>query len=359
MKAARIYTAKDLRVDDIPEEAPIGDEVRIKVKWCGICGSDLHEYMDSPVFSPGTTPNYVTGFVNPVVMGHEFSGEVVAIGPECTKFKIGDRVVPEPLMVCYKCPPCKNGDLNICHHLGFLGFVNNNGGFAEYCNFTSSLVHKLPDSMSYEEGAIVEPLAVGYHSLKRGNFKPGMFSVVAGAGPIGLSTIGSLKAMGAGKIVCVQRKSMRQQYALENGADLVLDPEKDDVEAKIREMTGGAGADIAFETTSSEQCFHLLRHCIKNHGTEVITSIWVNTITMQPNEIVLTEKNMVGSICYNGPDFEEVIELMRTGKLKVPKYVTKKIYLEDIVTEGFHSLVGAEKKKQVKILVTPDKSLLK
>ena len=358
MKAARFYTAKDMRVDNVPEVAPVGDEVRIKVKWCGICGSDLHEFLDGPIFTPGTNPQYVTKCVNPVTMGHEFSGEVVAVGPDVKNFKVGDRVIPEPLVVCNECEPCKEGQLNVCEHLSFLGFVSNNGGFAEYCNFTEKLVHHMPDGMSYEDGAIVEPLSVAYHSLEVGHFEAGQVAVVAGAGPIGLATIANLKALGAKMIIAVQRKSIRQEYALKTGADIVLDPNVDDVVARVRELTGNRGADVAFETTSSEQCFHLLRDCIRPHGYEVITSIWVNNITMNPNVLVLSEKNVVGSICYNGDDFDNVIALLASGKLKVPGYVTKKIYLDDIVEKGFGTLTGPEKKAQVKILVTPDKSLL-
>lgn len=358
MKAARFYTAKDLRVDNVPDELPVGDEVRIKVKWCGICGSDLHEFLDGPIFTPGTVPQYITGCVNPVTMGHEFSGEVVAVGPDCTKIKVGDRVIPEPLVVCGECPPCKAGQHNVCEHLSFLGFVSNNGGFAEYCNFTEKLVHKMPDGMTYEQGAIVEPLSVGYHSLKVGHFQAGQTAVVAGAGPIGLATIASLKALGAAKIIAVQRKSVRQEYAKNTGADIVLDPNVDDVTAKVRELTGGKGADVAFETTSSEQCFHLLRDCIKPHGYEVITSIWVQDISMNPNVLVMTEKNIVGSICYTDDDFREVIALLAAGKIQVPGYITKKIHLDDILTEGFGTLTGPEKKAQVKILVTPEKELL-
>ncbi|MCD8088955.1 MAG: 2,3-butanediol dehydrogenase [Oscillospiraceae bacterium] len=358
MKAARFYSSKDLRVDQVPDVAPVGDEVRIQVKWCGICGSDLQEYLDGPIFTPGNTPQYVTGCVNPVTMGHEFSGVVVAVGPDCKKLKVGDRVIPEPLVVCGDCPSCETGNLNVCEHLSFLGFVSDNGGFAEYCNFTEKLVHKMPEGMSFEQGAIVEPLSVGYHSLKVGHFKAGQTAVVAGAGPIGLATIACLKALGAAKIIAVQRQSVRQEYAKNTGADVVLDPNVDDVVAEVRRLTNGRGADVAFETTSSEQCFHLLRDCIRPHGYEVITSIWVQDITMNPNVLVMSEKNIVGSICYNGPDFEEVIDLLSSGRLSVPGYITKRVYLDDIVKEGFATLTGPEKKAQVKILVTPERALL-
>ena len=357
MKAARFYKGKDIRVDDVPLEEPKGDEVRIKVKFCGICGSDIHEYEDGPIFTPGDTPQYVTGCVNPVTMGHEFSGVVDAVGPDVTKFKVGDRVIPEPLVVDGTCPSCQEGNLNVCDHLSFLGFVSNNGGFAEYCNFTEKLVHKMPDDMTFEQGAIVEPLSVGYHSLEIGHFQAGQVAVVAGAGPIGLGTMACLRALGAGKIIAVQRKGVRQEYASKY-ADIVLDPSVDDVVAKVKELTGGKGADVAFETTSSDQCFHLLYQLIKPHGYEVVTSIWTHEVSLNPNVLVMQEKNIVGSICYNGHDFDDVIALLSAGKIQVPGYVTKKIHLDDINKEGFDVLTGPAKKAQVKILVTPEKELL-
>lgn len=153
MKAALWYGAKDIRVENIPEPTVKDDGVKIKVKWCGICGSDLHEYTMGPIFIPVKTPHPITGETAPVVMGHEFSGEVVEVGRNVTNVKPGDRVVVEPLIVCGECPACKAGHYNLCEKLGFHGLMGGGGGFSEYTTFPARFVHKIPDNLSYEKAA--------------------------------------------------------------------------------------------------------------------------------------------------------------------------------------------------------------
>lgn len=357
MKAALWYKAKDIRVEDVKEPQVKDDTVKIKVKWCGICGSDLHEYLTGPIFIPVDHPHPITGEMAPVIMGHEFSGEVVDIGKKVTNVKIGDRVVVEPMDVCGKCPACLEGKYNLCSSLGFHGLAGGGGGFAEYTTFPAKFVYKIPDALSYENAAIIEPVAVALHSIGVGNFTLGESAVVAGAGPIGLATVRCLRAAGAKQIIMIQRKSIRQKYALSSGADIVLDPNEVDVVAEIRKLTGGIGADIAFETTGSEQCYKLALAGIKFSGTLVVTSIWEHEIKYNPNDIVMTEKKIVGSIAYCD-DFPATITMLTDGRIKADGFITKKIYLDDIIKEGFVTITGPDKKAQVKIIVTPDKSLL-
>ncbi len=357
MKAALWYNQKDVRVEDVTEPHVTDDSVKIKVKWCGICGSDLHEYLAGPIFIPVGKPHPLTGDVAPVILGHEFSGEVVEIGKNVTNVKVGDRVVVEPVDVCGECPACRSGKYNLCSSLGFHGLAGGGGGFAEYTTFTSKFVHKIPNSLSYEKAALIEPMSVALHSLRVGGFEVGQTAVVTGAGPIGLATIECLKAAGARKIIVIQRKSIRQQYAVNSGADVVLDPNVDDVVAEIRKLTNGVGADVAFETTGSEQCYQLALDAIAFAGTLVVTSIWEGDIKYNPNSIVMTEKKIVGSICYCD-DFPATIAMMGDGRIKADGYITKKIYIDDIAKEGFGTLTGPDKKAHVKIIVTPDKSLL-
>lgn len=354
MKAARWHNVNDIRVEDIDEPIMKDNDVKIKVKWCGICGSDLHEYVAGPIFIPKDIPHPVTKEVAPITMGHEYSGEIIAIGKNVTSLKVGDRVVTEPLITCGKCNPCKNNDYNTCDNLGFQGLSGWGGGFSEFTTYNSSLVHKIPENISFEVGALVEPIAVAYHSLKKGNFKSGQIAVVSGAGTIGLSTVKCLLAMGASQVIMVQRKSIRQQYALEAGVSVVLDPNEVDVVEEIKKITNGHMADVAFETTGAESVFKLLLDCIHNQGTQVITSIWEGDVKYNLNSIVLTEKNIAGTICYKDEDFKEVISLISEGKINTDGLITKKIHLDDIVSEGFATLTGPEKKKQVKIIVSPE-----
>ncbi|WP_027701516.1 2,3-butanediol dehydrogenase [Metaclostridioides mangenotii] len=357
MKAALWYNKNDIRVEEIDEPKVTKGNVKIKVKWCGICGSDLHEYLGGPIFIPVDQPHALSKNQAPVVLGHEFSGEVVEIGEGVTNFKAGDRVVVEPMVVCGECPACLEGKYNLCSSLGFHGLCGSGGGLAEYTVFPEEYIHKLPDSMTYEQGALIEPMAVALHSIRIANFNVGDTAIVLGSGPIGLATIECLKAAGAKLVVVLQRKSIRQEYAKRAGADVVLDPNVVDIAEEVKKLTGGVGVDFAFETTGAKIGFDTGLNSLKYNGTMIITSIWEGDVSFNPNQLVFTEKKIVGTLAYRH-EFPATVALMDDGRIKADGYITKKVYLDDIVAEGFGTLTGPDKKKQVKIIVTPDKSLL-
>lgn len=357
MKAALWYAKKDVRVEEIEEPKVTKGGVKIKVKWCGICGSDLHEYLGGPIFIPVGQPHPLSGTTAPVVLGHEFSGDVVEIGESVTKFKLGDRVIVEPIVACGKCSACLEGKYNLCSSLGFHGLCGSGGGFAEYTVFPEEFVHKIPDEMSYEQAALVEPIAVALHSVRISNFRTGDTALVLGSGPIGLATIECLKAAGAKLIVVLQRKSIRQEYAKKAGADVVLDPNEVDIAEEVKKLTNGIGVDVAFETTGAQIGFDIGINSLKYEGIMVVTSIWEENVSLNPNDLVFTEKKIVGTLAYRH-EFPATIVQMNDGRIKAEGYITKRIHLDDIVEEGFGGLTGPEKKKHVKILVTPDKNLL-
>lgn len=274
MKAALWYAKKDVRVEEIEEPKVTVNGVKIKVKWCGICGSDLHEYLGGPIFIPVGQPHPLSGTTAPVVLGHEFSGDVVEVGSNVTNFKPGDRVIVEPIVACGKCPACLEGKYNLCSSLGFHGLCGSGGGLAEYTVFPEEFVHKIPDEMSYEQAALVEPMAVALHSIRVGNFRTGDTALVLGSGPIGLATIECLKAAGAKLVIVLQRKSIRQEYAKRAGADVVLDPNEVNIAEEVKKLTNGLGVDVAFETTGAQIGFDTGIDSLKFEGTMVITSIW-------------------------------------------------------------------------------------
>lgn len=358
MKAAVWYARKDVRLVDVPEPQIKPHHVKIKIKWCGICGSDLHEYLGGPVSIPVEAPHPLTGQVAPVVMGHELSGEVVEVGEGVTTLKVSDRVVTESTVACLECPACVSGHHNLCEKLGIHGVCGSGGGFAEYTVFHEKFTHKIPDNLDYERAALVEPISCGFHSMLVGGFKPGMTAVVLGAGPIGLGVIESLKAVGAYKIIAVVRKSIRQEYAIRAGADHLLDPTECDVAEEVRKLNGGIGADMSFETYGVDLGLELGLSSIRFDGTMVVLSLWEDPAKLQMMNVVLTEKKIVGSIIYSGNDFNSVAKMISDGRIKAEGYITKRIHLDDIVTEGFETLAGPDKKKHVKIIVTPDRSLL-
>lgn len=358
MRAALWYGKKDVRVENIEEPKVVSGSVKIKVKWCGICGSDLHEYLNGPIFIPVGQPHPLSGCAAPVVLGHEFSGEVTEVGAGVAGFKAGDRVAVEPIVACGTCPACREGKYNLCSSLGFHGLCGTGGGFSEYTVFPEKFVHKIPDSMSYEQAALIEPMAVAVHSVRMADFRTGDTALVLGSGPIGLATIESLKAAGARLVVALQRKSIRQEYAKRAGADYVFDPNEVDVSAEVRKLTGGVGVDAAFETTGASLGFDVGLASIKYDGILVVTSIWEGPTTFNPNVLVFSEKRVVGTIAYRH-EFPATIAQMADGRIKAEGYITAKVALDDIVEKGFGALTGPEKKSHVKILVTPDASLLR
>lgn len=357
MKAALWYGVKDVRVEDIEEPKVLEGTVKVKVKWCGICGSDLHEYLGGPIFIPVGQPHPLSKNVAPVVLGHEFSGEVVEVGEGVSKFKKGDRVIVEPMVVCGECPACKEGKYNLCEKLGFHGLCGSGGGFAEYTVFPQEYIHKIPEGMSYEQAALVEPMAVALHSIRIAKFVTGNTALVLGSGPIGLATIECLKAAGASLVIVLQRKSIRQEYAKRAGADYVLDPNECDIATEVKKLTGGLGVDVAFETTGAKIGLDTGLDSLKFEGTLVVTSIWEGEVNINPNKLVFTEKKIVGTLAYRH-EFPATMAQMNDGRIKAEGYITSKVYIDDIVEKGFGALTGPEKKKHVKILVTPEKELL-
>lgn len=350
MKAARWYKAKDLRVEDVAIPEPGPGQVKIRVTWAGICGSDLHEYVAGPIFIPVTAPHPVSGDVAPITMGHEFSGEVVAVGQGVSCVVPGDRVVVEPILACGTCDACRHGKYNICDSLGFHGLSGGGGGFAEYTVVGERWVHKMPEGLSYEQGALVEPAAVALHAVRLSSLKPGGTAAVFGAGPIGLLLIEALRVAGAAAIHVVELSPQRAAKALELGAKTVIDPMKEDAAARLRDLTGG-GVDVAFEVTGVpavlQQCIDATRY----EGETVIVSIWEKPASFQPNTVVLKERSLKGIIAYRDI-FPAVMELMVQGYFAADKLVTKRIALGDIVAEGFEALVA--EKSQIKILVSPE-----
>jgi len=346
MKALRWHGLKDLRLENIDEPVAAPGKVKIKVEWCGICGSDLHEYTAGPIFIPEGAPHPLTGDKAPVVMGHEFSGQVVEVGEGVTRVKAGDRVVVEPIYACGECDVCKQGYYNLCPSMGFLGLAGGGGGFSEYVAADEVMVHKIPDSVSYEQGALVEPSAVALHAVRQSKLKVGDKAVVFGAGPIGLLVIEALKASGAAEIYAVELSEERKQKATELGA-IVIDPKQYDVVEEIHKRTNG-GADVAYEITGVGPVLTQALNSTKVGGELMIVSIWEKEAPLMPNHIVMKERSVKGIIGYRNV-FPAVISLMAKGFFSAEKLVTKRISLDQVVDEGFEALL--KEKNHVKILV--------
>ncbi|MEJ9211845.1 2,3-butanediol dehydrogenase [Bacillus smithii] len=350
MKGARWHNVRDIRVEEVEEPKVEKGKVKIQVEWAGICGSDLHEYVAGPIFIPVKEPHPISKDVAPVIMGHEFSGRVVEVGEGVTKVKVGDPVVVEPILRCGKCPACKQGKYNLCENLGFHGLAGGGGGFSEYTVVDEYMVHKMPEDLSFEQGALVEPAAVALHAVRSSKIKAGDKAAVFGTGPIGLLVIEALKAAGASEIYAVEVSEERLQKALELGATAVINPKNEDPVQKLLELTDG-GVDVSFEVTGVPAVLQQAVDSTAFEGETVIVSIWEKEANLLPNNIVLKERNVKGVIAYRDI-FPAVMNLMKQGYFPAEKLVTKKIKLDQIVEEGFEKLI--KEKDQVKILVKPE-----
>lgn len=346
MKAARWHGVKDIRVEDIPEPGPKAGEVKIKVAWTGICGSDLHEYLAGPIFVPVGEDHPLSHDKAPITMGHEYCGTVTELGEGVTWLAIGDRVAIEPIFACGTCPACLEGTYNLCDSLGFVGLSGGHGGFAAHSVVPARMVHKMPDGLSMEQGALVEPAAVALHAVRLSKIKAGDKAAVFGAGPIGLLVVEALRVAGASEIHVVEPSEVRRQKALDLGATAAIDPTATDAVAAIRAATGGVH--VAFEVTGVPQVLPRCVEATRHEGQVLVVSIWEKEASFQPNTIVLKERQLQGTIAYRNV-YPAVMALMLQGYFRAERLVTKRIALDDIVAEGFEALVA--EKSHVKILV--------
>jgi len=351
MKAARFYGPKDVRVENVEEPVTRAGTVKIAVAWCGICGTDLHEFLDGPIFisAPGH-PHPLSHESAPVTLGHEFSGTIEEIGDGVTGLTIGDAVVVEPYFVCDECPPCKAGNYHLCEKMGFIGLAGGGGGLSEKVVVDQRWVHKIGD-IPLDEAALIEPLSVGHHAVVRSGATAGNVAVIGGAGPIGLLTAAILTSIGVTTIVS-ELSTARKDKARSSGvADYVLDPATDDVPARVLEITGGIGADVAFECAGVNAVLDTLIDCLRPAGVLVNVSIWGHPATLDMQKIVLKEIDLRGTIAYVR-NHEATIALVRDGKIDLKPFITGRIPLDALVTEGFDTLINRND-TAVKILVHP------
>ena len=262
MKAAVLHGVHDLRLETLPDPVPADDEVLVRVKAAGVCGTDVH--MWDGTNQEGTFP---------FIPGHEWSGEVVATGPKIKTVAVGDRVVAEVPIPCHICDNCKDGmEPNMCPNFELYGFSwANPGGMAEYTLAREERLFKIPDSVSYEEASLVEPVSVAYHGVwgSGGGAAPHDRVVVFGAGPIGLFAMLSCKASGAAVIV-VEPQPFRRKMALDLGADAVLDPLQGSLVDQVMDHTGGRGATMVLECSGSNGALAAILEVIAKQGRIVL-----------------------------------------------------------------------------------------
>jgi (R,R)-butanediol dehydrogenase/meso-butanediol dehydrogenase/diacetyl reductase len=347
MRAAVYYGNSSVQIEDVPEPTVADGQVKIKVSRNGICGTDLHEFYDGPIFIPPTHPHPLTGQAMPVILGHEFSGTITEVGPGVDDLREGDRVTVEPIYRCGACRPCRSGHYNLCNSIGFHGLMAD-GGMAEYTVVPQNMVHALPDSVTLEDGALVEPMSVAYHAATLGQVDDQGSALIYGAGPIGIGLWFALRGLGLSEIDVVEPSATRRA-AIEALGARTLDPSAVDVSGLIADRTNGQGVDAAFDAAGVAPAVKSALDCIGERRPLVSVAIYDRPLPTPLINLVLRERRIQGTICYTGDDYRAVIDLMARGHYDTTGWVDT-IPLSGVLDQGFAQLRAGQK---MKLLVDP------
>ena len=305
---------------DIPQVKD--DEVLVKLEYVGICGSDLHYY------ETGAIGDYVVE--PPFVLGHEPGGTVVEVGKNVTHLKAGDRVALEPGKTCGHCEFCKTGRYNLCPDVVFFATPPVDGVFQEYVAHEADLCFKLPNNVSTLEGALIEPLAVGFHAAIQGDAHLGQKAVVMGAGCIGLVSMMALKARGVSEVYVVDIMEKRLKKALELGADGVINGAEENVEQKIRQITDGRGVDLVIETAGTEITTRQAISIAKKGSNIVLVGYSKSGEMTLPMSLVLDKEMTFKTVFRYRHIYPMAIEAVAQGKVNLKGIVTDIFDLDDV-----------------------------
>lgn len=323
----------------IPEVKP--DEVLVKLEYVGICGSDMHYY------ETGAIGDYVVE--PPFVLGHEPGGTVVEVGSNVKHLKVGDRVALEPGKTCGKCEFCRSGKYNLCPDVIFFATPPVDGVFQEYVAHEAALCFKLPDNVSTLEGALIEPLAVGFHAANQGNAHAGQTAVVMGAGCIGLVSMMALKAEGVSKVYVVDVMQKRLDKALELGANGVINAMETDTVEELMRLTDGKGCDLAIETAGTEITTRQCVHAVKKGATIVCVGYSKTGEMTLPMSLALDKEIRFETVFRYRHIYPMAIDAVAAGKVNLKGIVTDIFEFNDIQNAMDRSV--ADKANIVKAVV--------
>jgi L-idonate 5-dehydrogenase len=326
MIAAVLHGAKDIRLEDYEAPVLVPGMVILRIKRAGICGSDLHYFQDG----------YCGAFVpsRPFILGHELTGEIISVGKDLIKpLAIGSKVTVNPARSCGVCDYCKSGRSNLCPNTIMLGSGSTNpptnGAMAEFVMVRSDQCHLLPDNLDDGSGAMIEPLAVGLHAVKRAGNLTGKKVLITGGGTIGLLTAITAKAYGAEQVTVSDMVHERRTYALESGVDQVLDPTDPNMSDEVKKLTG-IGFDLIFEASGAGAALQQAFDLIKPGGTIVqIGTLGTENIPLPANKLMIKEIQLIGSFRY-GNIFDEAIAMVSSGKVNLRPFITSVMPLTDI-----------------------------
>lgn len=318
-------------------EPPGPDEITIDIAYCGLCGSDLHEYVDGPHAIPVSDPHPASGRLAPLVLGHEFCGTVSAAGDRVGSLVPGDRVAIEPSYRCGDCPRCRAGEYNLCAWFGFAGLMGD-GGMAESATVPAYMANRLPEDVSLEQAALFEPASVALHGLRRGAVQPGESLVVIGLGPIGQFTVRLARARGVERVVGVDPLPRRRELARSLGASDVRAPE-DAIDVD---------ADVAIEAAGAQSALTGCLTSLRRGGRVVLLGLG-GMLEFDSFAMVSKEQSIITSASSRNAH-DELVAMVRRGVDLTP-VVTATIGLDELVPRALEALTNGS--DDIKILVRP------
>lgn len=341
MRAAYVVEAGKVEIRDTNVPILKDDEVLIKVKTVGVCGSDLHLFRGTHPFRKP-----------PAVLGHEVAGDIVEVGKNVTKFKVGDRVTVEPHLGCGECEFCKHDLVNLCTSKKTPGTPGWTGTFVEYFNAPEKAVYKINDNISYEMGTLVEPLAVAVHAINKITVTEKDTIAILGSGTIGLLALVAAREAGYKNIICTDTQEFNLEMALKQGAKLALNPLKEDVVAKAKEFTGGRGVDVALIAADSKVIVDQASAMVRKRGQVGIVAMITEKIPVYTYNFVFNEQTLFGAMTYETKDFDKATDMINNG-LDLSDFVTQKLPLDE--AQRALDILSEKKENVVKVIVEVSK----
>lgn len=344
MDAAILNKPLDIEVKKIEIPQPNDDEALVKVYCIGVCGSDVHYY------EHGKIGRYVVE--EPIILGHELAGEVVKVGKHVKDVSVGDRVAVEPGVTCGRCDYCKSGRYNLCPDVVFMATPPVDGAWSEYVTVRSDFLFKIPEEMSYEAGALLEPFSVGIHAMMRGKVTPADRILVTGLGPIGLLTIQAAKMFGVREIYATDVVSFRRKLGLELDITDVIDPLNEDVQEKIAEFTNDKGVDVIIETSGNDVAISETIKVVNRGGRIVLVGLPIaKEVPIDITHLIDSEFDVYGVFRYANT-YPTAIQALSNSDINIEKVITHKFPLKDI--HEAVELARTEKDTSIKIMIYPN-----
>ncbi len=322
MKAAVLYGINDLRVEDRPIPELLGpDYCLVKTGACGICGSDIH------FLRHGRIGEFVVE--TPMSLGHESAGTIVEVGDEVKGLIPGDRVAVEPGWACRKCEFCRSGRYNLCRDVVFLACPPYDGAFAEYLAWPADFLFKLPENVSLEEGAMIEPFSVGLHAARRAGIRGGDWVLVAGSGPIGLCAIQAAKANGATRIIVTDMVPSRLETASKLGATATINLAETDVEEAVADLTGGRGVDVVLECSGTSKAVISAVEVVKNGGMVQLVGNFMEEMPPIPIQRMVERELSVSGLFRYVNTYPASVDMIAAGVIDLKSLITHRFALDE------------------------------